>query len=141
ETDNVGRLLAEGLNKELNQSFIIESRTGASGTLAASAVAKSAPDGLTLLLATVGSQNINVQIINPSPYDPVKDFAPISLLAINDGVLVVSNSFPAKTFKEFLDELKKNPGKYQFASSGTGGPTHLGGELLKKITGLQMTHV
>ena len=140
-TDNVARILSEGLRKELGQPIVVESRPGASGTLAATAVARSEPDGYTLILGTVGSQTINVQLISPPPYDPVRDFSAIGLVVINDGVVVVNNSFPAKSLKEFVEELKKNPDKYFFGSSGTGGPTHLGGELLKSTLGVQMTHV
>jgi tripartite-type tricarboxylate transporter receptor subunit TctC len=140
-TDNVARILGEELRKELGQPIVVESRPGASGTIAATAIARSAPNGYSLLLGTVGSQTINVQIINPPPYDPVKDFAPISLAVINDGVLVANKSFPANNFKEFVELLKKSPGTYMFASSGTGGPTHLGGELLKSTAKIEMTHV
>lgn len=140
-TDNVARILGEELRKELGQPVVVEARPGASGTIAATSIARSEPDGYSLLLGTVGSQTINVQIINPPPYDPIKEFAPISLAVINDGVLVANKSFPANNFKEFVDLLKKNSGSYMFASSGTGGPTHLGGELLKSTVGIDMTHV
>lgn len=140
-TDNVARILGEELRKELGQPVVIEAKPGASGTIAATAIAQSSPDGYSLLLGTIGSQTINVQLISPPPYDSVKDFAPISLAVINDGVLVANKSFPASNFKEFVELLRKNPGKYMFASSGAGGPTHLGGELLKATAKVDMTHV
>jgi tripartite-type tricarboxylate transporter receptor subunit TctC len=139
--DNVARILGEALRKELGQPIVVESRPGASGTIAAVVVAKSDPDGYTLLLGGNGSQTINVQLIRPWPFDPLKDFTPISQVVINDSVLVASPSFPANNFRELVDLAKKDPGKYLFGSGGVGGPTHLGGELLMARAKIDVKHV
>lgn len=140
-TDNVGRILAEELQKRMGQSFVVENRAGASGITAATYVAQAPADGYTLMVGTSGSLTINVQMLETAPFEPLEAFDPISLLVINDGVLIVSPDFPATTVEEFVDAVKAAPGKYSFASSGTGGPTHLGGELIKREIGLEMEHV
>lgn len=140
-TDNVGRILAQELQKKLGQSFVVENRAGASGITAANYVAQAEPDGYTLMIGTSGSLTINVQMMKTPPFDPLKAFDPVSLLVINDGVLIVSPDFPANNVEEFVAAVKAAPGKYSFASSGTGGPTHLAGELIKKEIGLDMVHV
>ncbi len=139
-TDIIGRLLAADLGKSLNQNFLVENRAGASGAIGTDAVAKSPADGYTLLFSAGGSLTISPHF-GKLPYDPLKDLAPVSLVVKNDGILVVSPSFPASSVKEFIAVLKKSPGKYSFASSGTGGPTHLTGELLKSIAGVDIVHI
>ena len=139
--DNVGRVLGQNLSKTLGQPVFIDNRPGASGVIGTQAVAMAAPDGYTLLLGAGGSLTINVQLNSNKPYDPFKDFAPISMVAMNDGILIVNPSFPAKTLTEFVDAVRKAPGTYSYATSGIGGPTHLGGELLKSLAGLDMVHV
>ena len=139
--DNVARVLGQSLSKTLGQPVIIDNRPGASGVIGSQAVAAAAPDGYTLLLGAGGALTINVHLLEKKPYDPLKDFAPISMVALNDGILIVNPSFPAKTFAEFVDAVRKAPGKYSYATSGIGGPTHLGGELLKSMAGLDMVHI
>lgn len=140
-TDIIGRTVAQGLTRHLGQQVVVENRPGASGMIGHELVARAAPDGYTLVLATGGSMTINIQMVEKPRFDPVKDFTPIGLITINDAVLIVNDKFPARNFKEFVDLVKKNPGKYSFASAGSGLPTHLGGELLKQVVGLDMQHV
>ena len=139
-TDIIGRILAQDMTKSLGQNVLVENRAGASGAIGTEAVAKSAPDGYTVLFSAGGSLTISPHF-GKLPYDPLKDLAPVSLVVTNDGILVVSPGFPAANPKEFIAAVKKAPGKYSFASSGTGGPTHLTGELLKNVAGLDMVHV
>jgi len=138
-TDVAARLLADGWQKILGQQVIVENRPGASGTIAADLVAKAQADGYTVLMGAGGSLTIAVHLMKTG-FDPIKDFTPISMFAINDSALVVTPGFPANNMREFIDELKKSPGKYSFGSSGIGGPTHLSGELLNVRAGIRMTH-
>ncbi len=140
-TDVLARMLAEGLRKVLGQSFVVENRPGANATIAGEAAAKSAPDGYTLLVTSAGSLTISVHMSPKPNYDTLTSFVPITLLAVNDGVLLANNNFPAKTFPEFVKLLKESPGKYGFGTSGVGSPTHLGAELLKRTVGVNMFHV
>lgn len=139
--DNVGRLVGKYVNESLGQPVVMDNRPGASGIIGASAVAHAAPDGYTLLLGAGGPLSINIQIVDHPPYDPLRDFAPITIVTFNDGILVVNPSFPAKSFNEFIELVRKNPGKYTFASSGPGGAGYLSAELLKRVTGIDMLHV
>ncbi len=139
-TDIIGRILAQDLTKSMGQNFLVENRAGATGAIGTDAVAKSPADGYTLLFCAGGALTISPHF-GKMPYDPLKDLAPVSLVVTNDGILVVSPSFPAANVKEFIAAVKKSPGKYSFASSGAGGPTHLTGELLKSIAGLDMEHI
>lgn len=139
--DIVGRILAQNLSKTLGQSVIVENRTGASGVVGTHAVAGAAPDGYALVIGTSGSLAINVHFMTKKLYNPLKDFAPISLIAINDGILIVNPSFPAKSIAEFIETVRKAPGRYSYATSGIGGPTHLAAELLGARAGLSMVHV
>ena len=138
--DFLGRTIAAELASQFGQSVVVENRGGASGTLGTNYVAKSTPDGYTLLFSAGGSLTISPHFAQ-LPYDPLKDLAPVSLVNTNSGVLVVSPSFPASNVREFLDVLKKSPGKYAYASSGAGGPTHLAGELIKSTAGIDMIHI
>jgi len=139
--DNVGRLVGKYVNEALGQPVVMDNRPGASGIIGANAVAHSAADGYTLLLGAGGPLSINIQIVEQPPYDPIKDFAPITIVTFNDGILVVNPLFPAKTLSEFIELLRKNPGKYAFASSGPGGAGYLSAELLKRVAGIDMLHV
>jgi tripartite-type tricarboxylate transporter receptor subunit TctC len=140
-TDVVARLVAQKMAEGLGQQVVVENRAGAGGNLGAQAVSRAAPDGYTILMATVATHALNPLIAKKKPYDPVSDFEPISLLAIVPNVLVVNPSFPAKDVGELVALLKANPGKYNYASSGNGTPLHLSGELFKTLSGTQMTHV
>jgi len=140
-TDLVGRLIAERMTQELGQTVVVENKGGAGGNLGAAQVAKATPDGYTMLMGTVATHAINPALYKKMPYDPVTSFAPVSLLAIVPNVLVVTPSFPAKNTQELIELLKKDPGKYSYASSGNGTPLHLSGEMFKSMAGVDMQHI
>jgi tripartite-type tricarboxylate transporter receptor subunit TctC len=140
-SDVMSRLLTKKMEETLKQPFIIENRPGAAGGLAGSLVARAAPDGHTVLLATGTILAINVSLYKNLGYDPVKDFEPISLIGTQTNVLYTHPSVPAKTFAEFVAHAKANPGKITFGSGGIGTPAHLAGELLKIKAGIEITHV
>jgi tripartite-type tricarboxylate transporter receptor subunit TctC len=140
-TDILARAVGGELQKALGQPVVIENRAGAGGNIGADAVAKSAADGYTLLMGTVGTHGINVTLYPKMPYDAVKDFAPVSLVAGVPNVLVAAPSFAPNNVKELTDAAKKDPNKLTFASSGSGTSIHLSAELFKMMTGTQMTHV
>lgn len=137
--DNTSRVVGERMSRELGQPIVIENRAGANGQIGSELVAKAAPDGLTLLLTSVGIAYR--QHLVKLPYDPFKDFAPISLLVINPLLIVVNPKLPVTTLDELVAYAKKNPNGLRYGSSGTGGPSHLGAELLRSLTGIPMTHV
>jgi tripartite-type tricarboxylate transporter receptor subunit TctC len=140
--DAVARLLAEKLRTGFNQAVLVDNKPGASGMLGASFVAKSAPDGYTLLLGSAGETAINPFVYKAKmQYTPEKDFVPITLVTRVPNVLVANNNFPVKNVAELVAYAKKNPGKVTYATSGVGNPQHLNGELLQSLTGIQMTHV
>ena len=138
--DNVARLLVPGIAKALGQQVIVDNRAGATGQIGTTAGARAEPDGYTLLFGGVGALAIAPHLTK-TPYDPLKDFAPISMVAVNDGLLIVNPRFPAKDLKGFIETVKQSPGKYSFASAGTGSVTHVAGELLKTRAGLDMVHI
>jgi tripartite-type tricarboxylate transporter receptor subunit TctC len=140
-TDIVARIFADNLGKELGQVVIVENRAGAGGAIGANAVAKAAPDGYTLGIATISTHAVNAACNPQLQYDPIANFAPISNLARTPNVLTVTNNFPAKDFKELLDLIKKNPGKYNYASSGICSILHMMGEQFKAATGTSITHM
>ena len=140
-TDTSARALADKLSQRLGQNVIVENRPGASGNPGTQYVAQSAPDGYTLLLAFDGTMVINPFVFPKIVFDTVKDFAPVTKLGDAALVLVAHPSVPAKNFAELLAYSKANPGKLSFGHSGTGGTTHVAGELLKQRTGLDMTHI
>ncbi|MGQ4273572.1 Bug family tripartite tricarboxylate transporter substrate binding protein [Terrihabitans sp. B22-R8] len=140
-TDLVGRLVAQRMGEELGQSVVVDNRGGAGGNLGSAAVAKSDPDGYTILMGTVATHALNPLIYTKIPYDPEKDFAPVSLLVTVPNVMAVSPSVPANTVQELIELLKKDPGKYSYASSGNGTPLHLSGELFKAMAGVDVVHV
>src|SRR5215213_4191222 len=140
-TDLVARLVAAEMTGHLGQQVVVENRGGAGGNIGSAAVARDEPDGYTILMGTVATHALNPALYKKMPYDAVKDFAPISLLAFIPNVLVVNNDFPAKSVAELIDLLKANPGKYSYASSGNGTPLHLSGELFKSMAGVDMVHV
>jgi tripartite-type tricarboxylate transporter receptor subunit TctC len=140
-TDIVARLVGQKMGELLGQSIVIDNRAGAGGNIGSTAVARAAPDGYTILMGTISTHALNPAILKTVTFDPVKDFTPISLLAVVPNVMVVHPSFPAKTVQEVIKVLKENPGKYSYASSGVGTPLHLSGELFKSIGGVNMNHV
>lgn len=140
-TDIVARAVSEALGRELGQPVVVENRGGGGGAIGADALAKSAPDGYTLGIATVSTMATNPATNPKNPYDPLKDFAPITNLVNVPNVLTVNPKVPAKTLKEFVALLKTNPGKYSYASAGKGSISHLDGELFKDITKTDMVHI
>lgn len=144
-TDILARAVAPELSKVFGQSFIVDNRAGAGGNLGADIVAKAAPDGYTLLMGTVGTHGINKSLYSRLPYDPQKDFAPITLVAGVPNVMVM-NTEKAKalginTVPDFIKYAKAHPGQLNMASSGNGTSIHLAGELFKTMTGTFMTHI
>lgn len=140
-TDLVARLVAAKMGDVLGQQVIVENRGGAGGNLGAASVAKSAPDGYTILMATVATHALNPALYKRQAYDAIKDFTPITLLVNVPNVLTVNPKFEAKSVQELIDLAKKDPGKYSYASSGNGSPLHLSGELFKKMAGVDLTHI
>jgi len=140
-TDILARALAPELQRVFGQAFIVENKPGAGGNLGAADVAKAAPDGYSLLMGTVGTHAINVSLYPKLPFDPVKDFAPVTLLALVPNVVVVHPSVKASTLRELIALLKANPGRLNYASSGNGTSIHLSAELFKSMTGTFMTHI
>lgn len=139
-TDNVGRLLAAELTKSFGQPVIIENKGGANGNIGSDMVAKSPPDGYTLLLSGVGSNAINYSLYKSMPFAD-KDFAHVSLLATGPNVLVANPAFPAKTVAEFVALAKASPGKYAHASSGSGSSGHLAFKMLEMAAGISLVHI
>jgi len=139
--DLIARLIQPHLQQILGQSFYIENRAGAAGRIGTDAVAKAEPDGHTLLMTTESSIVISPHMGVPMSYDPLKDFAPVSLLTRNVVILVVHPSVPASTLQEYIALARAKPGELFYASSGVGGPNHLAGEIFKQMTGLNIVHV
>lgn len=125
----------------LGQPVVVDNRPGAGGNIGADAVAKAAPDGYTLVMATVGTHSINGALYKKMPYDMVKDFTPIAHVASTPNLLVVNNDLPVKTVADLVAYLKANPNKLSFGSPGIGSSVHVSGELFKSMTGTSMTHV
>jgi len=140
-TDVVARILADKLQGELKQSFVVENRAGAGGNIGADVVAKSNPDGYTLLMGTTGVLAINNYLYKDMPFDPQRDFAPVSYTSLITNILVVNPNVPAKNVAELVALAKAKPGELTFASSGAGSSTHLSAELFKSMAGVDIVHV
>jgi tripartite-type tricarboxylate transporter receptor subunit TctC len=139
-TDIVARIVAQKLTERLGQSVVVENRPGAGGTIGSDIVAKSAPDGYTILMATSSTHSVG-PALQKLPYDAIRDFAAITHVANVPNVLVVSPKLPVANLKEFIAYAKANPGKLNFASSGMGTIVHLNGEFFKMLTGTDIVHV
>jgi tripartite-type tricarboxylate transporter receptor subunit TctC len=140
-TDILARAVAQKLTDSWGQAVVVDNRPGAGGNIGSELVARSTADGYTLLMGTVGTHAINVSLYPKLPFDPVKDFVPIILVAGVPNVLEVNPGVPANSMAELVAYAKANPGKLNFASSGNGTSIHLSGELFKSMTGVSMTHV
>ena len=139
--DLVARLVADRLSKVLNQQVLVDNRAGGGTVIGADLAAKSAPDGYTLLLGTATTHAINANLVKKLPYDPVRDFAPVSLIAVLPQIIVAHPSLPANTLSELVALARARPGEILFASTGNGSANHLGAEMLKSIAKISMVHV
>ena len=139
--DQLGRLLAQKLSDGLGQQVVVDNRAGAGGALGAEMAAKSAPDGYTLLLTTTAIYAILPNLRKNLPYDPVRDFVPITRIATASNVLVVNNELPAKNIAQLVKLAKERPGALNYASAGVGTPAHLAGEMLKLLADIKVVHV
>ena len=140
-TDIIGRIAARGLSENLGAQVVVDNRPGAGGNIGTEIVARAVPDGYTLVTAGTGTHAINPWLYANIPYDAVKDFEPVCLVAATPYLMVVNPSVPARTVKEFIALAKASPDKINMASSGSGGMPHLSGELFNMMTGIKMTHV
>jgi tripartite-type tricarboxylate transporter receptor subunit TctC len=139
--DIIMRALEPQMREKLGQSFIIDNRGGAGGNIAAELTAKSAPDGYTVMMGTVGTHAINLALYSKLPYHPQRDFTPVALVGDSPNILVINPYVPAKSIKELIALGKANPGKLNYGSSGSGTTVHLSGELFSVMTGVKMVHV
>ncbi|WP_064573236.1 Bug family tripartite tricarboxylate transporter substrate binding protein [Cupriavidus gilardii] len=140
-TDILARLVAQKAGEALGQPMVVENRPGAGGNIGAEAAARSAADGYTLLMGTLGTQVTNQFIYPRMPYDSAKDFAPVTLVANSPNVLLVNSTLPANSIGELIALARREPGKINYASTSTGGSPHLSGELLSMMAGVKMQHV
>ncbi|MDH2325287.1 tripartite tricarboxylate transporter substrate binding protein [Cereibacter sp. SYSU M97828] len=140
-TDVVGRIVADRMGADLGTQVVVENVGGAGGSLGAGNVALAEPDGYTILMGTVATHALNPLILQQKPYDPVADFAPVSLLVVVPNVLAVNPELPVNTVQELIDLAKSDPTALAYASSGNGTPLHLSGELFKSMAGVEIEHV
>ena len=140
-TDILGRMVAAGLAASLGQPVVVENRPGQAGSVGAAELARAAPDGYTLGGGTISSHAINASLYSSLPYDPLKDFAPVTMLAMLPNMLIVHPSLNVSSVGELVALLKANPNKYSFGSAGNGTSQHISGELFKIMTGTQMQHI
>ena len=140
-TDILARIIGQALTAELGQSVVVDNRVGAGGNIGGQAAAKATPDGHTLFMGTVGTHAINASLYKKMPFDPVKDFAPLTRVANVPNLLVANPAQPYKSVKDLIAYAKANPGKVNFGSSGNGSSIHLSGELFKSLAKVDMQHV
>jgi len=140
-TDILARMIAPKLSEALGQTVVVENKPGQAGSIGAAEVARSAPDGYTIGSGTISSHAINVSLYSKLPYDVLKDFQPITMLATLPNMLVIHPSIPANNVQELIAFLKANPNKHSFGSAGNGTSQHMSGELFKTMTGVQMQHI
>jgi tripartite-type tricarboxylate transporter receptor subunit TctC len=140
-TDILARILGDSMSRDLGQSVVVENRGGAGGNIGTQLAARATPDGHTLLMGTVGTHAINASLYKKLPYDPVKDFQPLTRVAMVPNLLVAHPSRPYKTVQELIAYAKANPGKVNYASSGNGSSIHLSGEMFESLAKVDMTHV
>lgn len=140
-TDVLARMMANYFSSTLGQPFIVENRAGANGNIGAAFVAKAPADGYTLLLSTTGPLSLNKLVYTNTPFDPVRDFAPILLVAQAPLVLVAHPSVPVATIDQFIATVKHTPGKYTYATAGKGSMGHMAGEMIQEQTGTKILHV
>jgi tripartite-type tricarboxylate transporter receptor subunit TctC len=139
-TDISARIVGQRLGERLGTSIVIDNRTGAGGMVGTEIVARASPDGYSLVLVS-SSHAINPSLHRTLPYDAVKDFAPVTLVVLSPGILVVNPAIPARSVKEFIDLVRSKPGQLTYASAGNGTPVHLSMELLKSVAGIDIVHV
>ena len=140
-SDTVGRAIGSKFQEFLGQPAVVENKPGANGSIAAEFVAKSDPDGYTILVGSIGVFSINAALYSDLRYDPVRDFAPITLAVTNPNVLITKLDFAPRSVKELVEYAKKNPGKISYGSSGTGSSDHLTSELFKQMSGTFGVHI
>ncbi len=140
-TDILARVVGQFMSTDLGQPVVIDNRAGAGGNIGGQAAARATPDGYTIFMGTVGTHAINQSLYKKMPFDPIKDFAPLSRVAMVPNLLVANPSQPYKNVKELIAYAKANPGKINFGSSGAGSSIHLSGELFKQMAGVDMQHV
>ena len=140
-TDIMSRAVAEKVSQRWGHQVVVDNRGGAGGNIGAELVSRSVPDGYTMMIGHVGTHAINLALYPKVPFDPIKDFTPVTLLATLPLALVVHQSVPVKTAKDLVALARAKPGTINFASAGNGGPTHLAGELLKSMAGINIVHV
>jgi tripartite-type tricarboxylate transporter receptor subunit TctC len=140
-TDILARLVGQKMNEAWGQPVIVDNRAGAAGNIGTEVAARATPDGYTLIMGTAGTHGINVSLYRKLGWHPVKDFAPVSLVAMVPNIMVVNNSLPVKSVKEFIAHVKTNPGKLSYGSPGNGSTAHLSMELFKSMTGSNIVHI
>jgi len=140
-TDQVGRVMAEQLAQRLGQNVVVDNRGGATGNIGTELAARALPDGYTLLMGNVAPNAVNVSLFKKLAFDPVKDFSPVSLVAVTPNILVAHPSMPVKTVADLVALAKAKPGALNFPSAGVGSSSHLAGEMLKSMPGIDMVHV
>jgi len=140
-TDQVGRVMADQLAQQLGQNVVVDNRGGATGNIGTELAARAVPDGYTLLMGNVAPNAVNVSMFRKLGFDPVKDFAPVGLVAVTPNILVAHPSVPVKTVKDLVALAKAKPGVLNFPSAGVGSSSHLAGEMLKSMAGIDMVHV